>query len=121
MTPRVKFIEHQEHPVLYIDMENADVNDMFEVAKQTKEIVRSQPKKSILTLSNVKDCQWNDEVLKALKELVKNDKPYVKAAAVVGANGLRKLILYSLIRFSNRKFFSLDNLDKAKDWLIKQK
>jgi hypothetical protein len=42
----------------------------------------------------------------------------VKAAAVVGITGLKKIIFGAVMAFSKRNLASFDNVEQAKRWLV---
>jgi hypothetical protein len=44
--------------------------------------------------------------------------PDVKAAAIVGVEGVKKIILNAVMLFSKRKFHTFDNIESAKNWLV---
>jgi hypothetical protein len=52
-----------------------------------------------------------------MKEFTKHNKPYVKASAVVGISGIKKIIFHAVMLFSGRKIHACDTLEQAKDWL----
>ncbi|MGC4120101.1 MAG: hypothetical protein QM765_37075 [Myxococcales bacterium] len=46
--------------------------------------------------------------------------PYVKAGAVVGVTGLKKIVLNTLNLMTSRGFRAFDAREKALDWLAQQ-
>jgi hypothetical protein len=43
--------------------------------------------------------------------------PYVKASAVAGITGLKKIIYDAVLMFSKRNISTFDSIDSAKEWL----
>jgi hypothetical protein len=52
-----------------------------------------------------------------LKNLTRDNAPYVKNSAVVGVTGLQKVVLTAVSLFSNRKFNIFDDKMAAMDFL----
>ena len=55
-----------------------------------------------------------------MKEFVHANKPHVRAAAVVGIDGLKKIVYEAVMRFSGRNVPVFPDLETAKDWLVAQ-
>ncbi|MFB6203459.1 MAG: hypothetical protein ABEK01_03115 [Candidatus Nanohaloarchaea archaeon] len=119
----VKFekIEHRGKEIHRLDLSGASPEKMDEVreaADEMEESVRSEPEDSVLALTVVEDASYDSEMLGRIKELADNDRPYVKRSAVVGVEGLRKVALQGVIRYSGREDFEIfDTEEEAKDWL----
>ncbi len=117
---KVKFIEHKNKKILFIDMSNLLENEVLEIIEYAKKIIRSQPEKSVLTLTDVTHARYNAVVVAAMQEYTKGNKPYVKAAAVLGINPIKRIIFNKIMEFSEREIHAFDSADKAKDWLVEQ-
>lgn len=117
---RVELIVYQGRQFLFIDATDCQVNEVLEIIAEVKNLMAHQHKQLMLTLTIVTGARYDSGVTEALKELAKNNKPYVKAAAVVGLTQLQKAILNSVSKYSDRHFEAFDDLQKAKDWLVKQ-
>jgi hypothetical protein len=94
-----------------------------ELIKRTKEVMAwmiKQPKGSLLTLSDVTGQIFNKETLEAFKELALYNKPFVKAGAIVGIEGLKKIAYNTIMTFSSRNIPAFNTRDEAMDWLVKQ-
>ncbi len=117
---KVKFIEYKGKKILFIDMANLMENEVLEVINYTKNIIRSQPEKSLLTLTDVTHARYNAKVVAEMNEYVKGNKPYVKAAAILGINPIKRIIFNKIMEFSERQLLAFENEEKAKEWLISQ-
>ncbi|MCX7698182.1 MAG: hypothetical protein N2114_01790 [Candidatus Goldbacteria bacterium] len=117
---RVKFIEHKGKKILFIDMSELLEEDVISVIEYAKKIIRSQPEGSLLTLTDVTHARYNAKVVSAMQEYVKGNKPYVKAAAVLGINPIKRIIFNKIMEFSQRELFAFEDKEKALEWLIKQ-
>lgn len=119
---RVSNITHLGKKILYLNFANCkqpqEILSAIENAK--KEVVRNPPK-SLLTLTDVSDSLFPKELVDAMRDLAAHNKPYVKAAALVGITGMKKYILNTVIKLTGRKLEAFDNQDIAKSWLVNQK
>jgi len=115
---RVRFIEHNGKKILFLDFSRISAQTVLSVIVEAKAVIRTQPPRSVLTLSDVTGAGFNEEVTQAMKDFVVHNKPYVTAAAVVGANGFRQVILNSVMWFSGRRLHAFSTADEAKDWLV---
>lgn len=116
----MSFIDHRDKRILLVDFSNCELEEVVKIVKQTKELVAQQPLKSLLTLTCCRGIQVSNLTTKVLKELADHDKPFVKAAAVVGLDSIRKIQFDTIVQFSGRNIASFNDLEEAKEWLIAQ-
>jgi len=62
-----------------------------------------------------KGAGYDLEVIEKLKESAGGNKPYVRASAVVGLDGLQKVVYNAVTLFSKRTLPVFDDIEKAKD------
>ncbi len=114
---RVEFIKHNGKELLYLDFSNSKPSDVFLIINEAKQTIRTRPENSVLTLTDVTNMRFDDRVTQQMKEFTVHNKPYVRAAAVVGVEGIKKIILNAVMLFSKRKFHTFDTIESAKHWL----
>ena len=73
-----------------------------------------------LALVDVSHSTFNAETIGTLKTYTTENEPYVRAAAVVGIEGLLGVALLAVSKFSGRTFGSFPDRPSAMDWLIAQ-
>ena len=117
---RIKFIEHKGKRILFIDMSELLEDYVISVIENAEKIIRMQPEKSVLTLTDVTHARYNSKVVSRMQEYVKGNKPYVKAAAIIGINPIKRIIFNKIMEFSQRELFAFEDKEKAMDWLAKQ-
>lgn len=117
---RVGFGGHRGKQILFLDFSNCGVPDILQTIDEAKAIVKQQPEQSLLILSDVTNAAFDDSVRLAMKEFTVHNKPYVKASAVVGVTGLKRIIFDGIMLFSRRKITAFDNIEAARDWLTSQ-
>ncbi len=116
-TERVKFIKHEEKDILFLDFSNTRTDEVLKIIEDAKRVISTKPMNSLLTLTDVTNARFNDEVNDGMKQFSAHNKPYVKAAAVVGITGLKKILFGAVMAFSKRNIVSFDNAEQAKRWL----
>jgi hypothetical protein len=118
---RTRWIEHKGKRILHYDYRGVrDPEEALAAIKISKEVAQTQPPKSILAMTSVRDARYNTAVLQAMKELASSNEPYVKASAVVGMAGLHRIAYQAVILFSRRKIQVFDTEEEAMDWLVQQ-
>ena len=117
---RVKFIIHKWRQILLLDISHCCLDEAIKTIDEAEEVIRSQPEASLLILTDVTDAVYDLEFIEKLKEFADGNKPYVRASAVVGLDGLQKVVYNAVALFSRRTFPVFDDIEKAKDWLIGQ-
>jgi len=88
---------------IYIDLSNLKTNDEFD--KMTKIIepaVAKYPENSLYTVTNIENIRIDTESKKNIVRYLKHNKPYVKYGAVIGLDGIKKLIVTTTLKLSGR-------------------
>lgn len=114
---RVQFISHRGRDILFLNFSGCGVNEVLSTIDDAAKVIRVQPEGSVRTLTDVTNARFDDRVSEQMKKFTAHNKPYVRAAAVVGITGIKKIIFEAVMLFSKRKIHSFDTLDQAKDWL----
>ena len=117
---RVRFITHQGKQILFIDVTNCAAGEVIELLTEVQRIVTAQPPKSVLTLSDLTGAQFGRATITRMKEVAVFDRPYVKRAALVGAQSLPKVFYEALKTFSQREFRKFKTGEQAMDWLVRE-
>lgn len=63
---------------------------------------------------------FDTDITEAFKRFTAGNKPYVKAGAVVGVSGLKKIVYNAVMKFTGRDIIALDDLEMAKDYLAQK-
>ena len=121
MSERVTFIEHKGKEILYLNLSDCSSEVYIETIEHAKGVIRNKPENSLLVLtymSNPENTQ--PEVFHNLRYFVKHNKPHVKASAIIGVNGVHKMLVDSLQQSTGRTFEVFEDEEAAKDWLVTQ-
>jgi hypothetical protein len=116
---RIGFVDFKGKPILRIDFSHLGTREALVAIAEAERVIASQPLGSTLTLTDVTDGNYNAQITKALKDYTAHNKPYVKAAAVVGATGLRKILVTTMATFTGRDIKAFDTIEEALEWLSK--
>lgn len=114
---RANFVTHKGKQIFKMDCTAASHEEMNDVIEECILRVRSQPEKSVLTLTIAGGSNFSGETVSKLKALARDNTPYVKAGAIVGITGLYKVIFSAVSMFSKRRFYLFDTEDEALDFL----
>ena len=117
----VEFVGHKGLEILRIDLSRCEIEEIVPILNKARKLIAGRPLKSVLTLTNVSDARYTPALNRMMKEFVLHNKPFVNAAAVVGVDGLRKLVFEAVIKFSGRALHLAASEEEAKEWLIQQK
>ena len=117
---RVRFMTHQGKQILLVDLTNCNAEEVTTIVGEVQRIVTAQPRESVLTLGDLTGAQFSREAVTRMKEVAVFDRPYVKRAALVGAESLPKVFYDALKAFSRREFPRFKTREQAMDWLIRE-
>lgn len=116
MMEKAQFIEHKGKKIFVLDFSNCQPAEMLALVDECARLVRSQPKKSVYTITVANGAKFDFDVVNKLKELTKDNEPHVIKSAVVGMTGMQQVVLMIVSNFSNRSFEVFDNIEKAKEF-----
>jgi hypothetical protein len=120
--PRTRFIEHAGRKILLLDFSHIpDTQTALDAIAEARAMVaRQAPDESLLTLTHVTGAHFDSGVLKAIRELAEHNRPYVRAAAVVGLSGLMKVVFNTMVHLTGRNLRAFESLEAAKAYLVQQ-
>jgi hypothetical protein len=117
---RVRFITHQRKQILLVDLSNCSAGEVEKIIRALPELVATQPRGSVLVLSDFTGACFDQEAIRTMKEAAVFDKPYVKKSAWVGADKLPEELSQELRKFSRREFPVFETRDEALIWLVRE-
>ena len=95
--------------------------ELKERLESIKPIVVKEPPNSILCIADVINGKFSPEMTQMLKEFTKHNEPYIKMTALIGVEGLKKVIYSGVLLFTGRKNLILkDTKEEAQEWLAEQ-
>lgn len=118
--PKVEIINHRGKNIVYTDLANAGVADFPSVLEDATKAIVSNPQGSVLTVTDVTDAKYNRETVRIMNNYVAFISPYLKAGAVVGVTGLKKVVYDAIMQFYKVKYPLFATVEQACDWLVEQ-
>src|SRR5512142_101647 len=99
---RSYWIEHKGRRIVFIDFAHTDLEGVYQAIEDAKPIIASQPHGSVLCLVETMGTPFSMDVSQAMKEFTMHNKPFMKMTALVGVDGLQKVIFNAVIVFTRR-------------------
>ncbi|PIP13084.1 MAG: hypothetical protein COX48_05255 [bacterium (Candidatus Stahlbacteria) CG23_combo_of_CG06-09_8_20_14_all_34_7] len=118
----IKIIEHKGKKIVFQswrDIRDAEKN--IAIIEETKQLIMKMPEKSVLLLTDATNAHYDINAIEHLKAFSKDITPYIKASAVVGVSGIKRVILQTLIKISGRDIKMCSDIDEALDYLANHK
>ena len=107
---------------IYVDVSNLKKNeDYSRVVAVLKQRIVKYPERSVYTITNIENIIFDTETKEIAGNCLKYNEPYVKCGAVIGLDGIKKIMANAVFKFSGRKplqFFYTK--EKAIEWLLQQ-
>jgi hypothetical protein len=110
-------IKHKGKSIFLLDISGADPGDVKTITEEAHKKIATVPPKSALILTDVTDAVYTSVSSAAIKDFSSKNTPYVKASAVVGADGLRSVLLQAVASITKREIRTFKTRDEAMDWL----
>ncbi len=105
--------------IVVVDVSNTGKGEARPILEDARERISALPAKSALILTDVKDATYNTESSSAIKEFSSKITPYVKASAVVGAEGMRAVLIKIIANLTKREIKDFEEREAAMDWLVR--
>ena len=113
------WITHKGRRILLIDFSKSGLDQIHATIAQAKPLIIREPQLSILSLVDTTDSKFDIKISQALQEFSAHNKPYMKMTAMVGVEGLQKVIYFAVLTFTKRTNIALkNNREEALDWLV---
>jgi hypothetical protein len=123
MKERIQVFEHNRHRFIYYDLSYFKTNDEFKTfVDLAKEAAGEYPREAVFfSVTNIEGVVYDSETKKIIAEWMDFNRPYIKQGAVVGLDGIKKIMVNSILKMSGRsnmKFFRTKQ--EAVEWLAEQ-
>jgi hypothetical protein len=115
----IEWISHEGKKILYIDYAGLSPKEELEQIAKAAQILVDTKEKSNLTLSNLANAKLDQDFVNLSKEKGKISGQYTKKAAVLGIEGVRKVLLRAVNSFSGNPREPFSTKEEALAWLVK--
>ena len=118
-----ELIEHNGKKIFYLNFSNMEKDVISSYMEEIKNMLSAYSPGSILFLANVHKMSFDKTIVKKFVEFFKYTKTYSKKTAVIGLDGIKKMLYESVLVLSGRgseniRVFDGPNSEiRAKDWL----
>ncbi len=118
---RISFVKHNGKDILVVDISGIrEVEESIAILQSATRLVKTQASGSLLMLTNVSGTHYDRTGADAIKTYSRENTPFVKASAVVGVSGIKRLVLNTIVKITGRKIMPFDDVEAAKNWLAGQ-
>jgi hypothetical protein len=119
--PSVQWIEHKNKKILYMDIASQTTAEFIDIVNRIKLIVAREPYDSVLCLVDGKGGRFNSEISQITKEFAKQYEPHTKKIAIIGLDGLQKVVFNAVVFFTgSKKIFLKTSKEEALAWLVEE-
>ena len=118
---RTSFVEHGGISIALYDFSGIKSDEeALQIIERAWGFLSGREPKSVFTLTDVTGSTASAEVGHALFKLARENRPFVKAAAIVGADDTAIILRDLVTGITRRKFGMFDDMEEAKNWLVEQ-
>jgi hypothetical protein len=118
MEERIRFISHQDHTVLLIDLSNCNAEQVAKICQLVPGYVSTEPRGSVLLLADFSGEAFNKDAVASLKEATVYVRLYLKRSAWVGVETLPRVFYENIKSFSQRDLPTFKSRPEALEWLV---
>jgi hypothetical protein len=115
---RVQTITQKGKNIISIDLSNCKPTDAIATIHEAKRVITKQAPKSALVLTDVTNAVYDKDVANAIKDFTNANTPYMKGSAVIGADGVRRVLLDTIIFLTRRELKTFPSRELAISWLV---
>jgi hypothetical protein len=115
----IEWITHEGKKILYIKYSGLSYSEQLEQIERATQILVDTKTNDNLTLSDLTHSHINQDFVNLAKEKGKISAPFTKKAAVIGIEGVRKILLEVVNKISGNLRVPFSTIEEAKDWLVK--
>jgi hypothetical protein len=119
MTARVRIIEHG---IVLLDFTNIREPDKeLHHAEPARKLISNQGPGQALVLTDVSGSSFTEAAIDALKKLVTQNRPYVRASALVGLSPLTRIVFRGVIALTRRDIRPFATREQAVAYLLSRR
>jgi hypothetical protein len=115
-----QIVPYKGKRIAVVDIARTTPGEAILVLGDAQKQIAQFPPKSALVLTDATDATYNQQSSAAVKEFAARNGPYVKASAVVGADGLRSVLLRLVATVTGRNIKPCRDRSEALEWLSSQ-
>ncbi len=118
---RVRHVKHKGRDIIQVDLSDSrSEEESISILEKARELIDVHAPKTVLLLTNVTNAHYGPKGAEAMKAYSKANTNLVKASAVVGVSGIKRVIYQAIVRMTGRHIATFDTVEQALDWLAEQ-
>jgi len=118
---RTRELEYEGVKLFFTDYSHLKTADeFFQVMEASTAYIRSQPPKSVYSLSTFENVFFNMDIAKRFQERIKGNESFIAYSAITGITGLLKIMASGVVRATGRDLRFFDTLAEAREFLIQK-
>ena len=119
---RSEWVEYNDKKIFFQDFSKLFYNAAAVKAEleEVQKVVISQPKGSVLILTDMRDTNVGRELLPAMNAASAATKDHVKKTAVLGVTGVKRKLADLLSSLTGQPLKYFDDMETAKKWLVSE-
>ena len=94
--------DYNGRKIIFLDLNGVPPEGIKSRVELAKTLIFASQPNSVLLLTDFRDMRYDRERTEYAKQVSKDIKPFVKKSALLGIEGLKKIIMQSLMVFSGR-------------------
>ena len=120
---RIEEFSQDGRNFMYLDASGFQTNDEFiQLIEDSKPLIRKYEGQTLYTITNIEGVRFDTKTKELVAQWTEHNKPYVKYGAVVGMDGIKKIMVNAIFAISGRKnMSSASTKEEAIERLLKQK
>jgi len=120
---RIEEFTREGKNFLYIDFSGFSCDDEhLDLVKKTEPVIEKYPGHSLYTITNIANLRFDSETKKIAADFIIHNAPYVKYGAIIGLDGIKKMMAYTVMKLSGRTNLGFAfSREGAIEWLLQQK
>lgn len=117
MSERVTWVSHAGRQFLQIDFNGCKPGTFAPIIETALRIITAAPKGSVLALTLLTDLRFDPGTVLEMERFASAAQPHLKANALVGVTGLKKVVFNGVKPLYRVPFELFDAVPAAKVWL----
>jgi len=107
---------------VYIDLSGLKADeDLVKVIDQAKPVIALSPENTLFTITNIADVRVDTNSKDIIVKYLEHNRPYVKCGAVIGTDGIKNMLLKTIMKLSGRSNIHFCfTKEQAVKWLLQQ-
>jgi len=98
-----------------------DPDNQLHLGDEARKLVAAQGRGNALVLTDVSDSAFTENAVNSLRDLARDNKPYVLASALGGLSALTRVVFRAVISLTGREIRVLGSRPEAVTWLLSRR